>query len=56
MLVTVRNLSKAYGAINVLNEISFVVNTNNRVGLVGSNGVGGNLLPSGLNRMPLAGS
>jgi macrolide transport system ATP-binding/permease protein len=40
MLVTVRNLSKSYGAINVLHDISFVVNHGERVGIVGSNGVG----------------
>ncbi len=40
MVVTARNLSKSYGAINVLHDISFVVNTGDRVGLVGSNGVG----------------
>ena len=40
MLITSRNLSKSYGAINVLQDISFVVNSNDRVGLVGSNGVG----------------
>jgi len=40
MLIIARNLSKAYGAINVLQDISFVINTNDRVGIVGSNGVG----------------
>ena len=40
MLITTRNLSKAYGAINVLRDISFVINMNDRVGIVGSNGVG----------------
>ena len=39
-LLAVRNLFKAYGAIHVLNDISFVINTNDRVGIVGSNGVG----------------
>ncbi len=40
MLLAVRNLSKAYGAVNVLNEVSFVLNMQNRVGIVGPNGVG----------------
>src|SRR5438309_6091795 len=40
MLLAVRNLFKAYGAINVLNDVSFVVNKGDRVGVVGSNGVG----------------
>src|SRR5581483_9718866 len=40
MLVTVRNLTKAYGAIHVLGAISFVINSSDRVGIVGSNGVG----------------
>src|SRR6266852_3851631 len=40
MLLAVRSLSKAYGAINVLNDVSFVVNKGDRVGIVGSNGVG----------------
>src|SRR5947208_16515224 len=40
MLLAVRNLFKAYGAINVLNDISFIVNAGDRVGIVGSNGVG----------------
>jgi macrolide transport system ATP-binding/permease protein len=39
-LLIVRNLFKAYGAIHVLNDISFVINANDRVGIVGSNGVG----------------
>ncbi len=40
MLLTVRELIKSYGAINVLQSISFVINQGDRVGLVGSNGVG----------------
>ena len=40
MLLAVRSLFKAYGAINVLNDVSFVVNKGDRVGIVGSNGVG----------------
>ena len=40
MLLAVRSLFKAYGAINVLNDVSFVVNKGDRVGVVGSNGVG----------------
>ena len=40
MLLTIRNLTKSYGAITVLQDILFVVNDNDRVGIVGSNGVG----------------
>lgn len=39
-MLFVRNLSKAYGAITVLEDISFVVNSGDRVGIVGSNGAG----------------
>jgi macrolide transport system ATP-binding/permease protein len=39
-MLFVRNLSKAYGAITVLEDISFVVNAGDRVGVVGPNGVG----------------
>src|SRR5260221_5448145 len=39
-MLFVRNLSKSYGAVTVLDNISFVVNHNDRVGIVGSNGVG----------------
>src|SRR5450759_1265970 len=40
MFLAARALAKSYGAINVLDEISFVMNAGDRVGLVGSNGVG----------------
>jgi macrolide transport system ATP-binding/permease protein len=40
MLLTVRNLTKSYGAITVLNDISFIVNQQERIGIVGANGVG----------------
>lgn len=40
MLLAIRNLSKSYGVVSVLNEVSFVVNANERIGIVGSNGVG----------------
>ena len=40
MLLTIRNLTKSYGAITVLQDILFVLNDNDRVGIVGSNGVG----------------
>ncbi|HEU5380483.1 MAG TPA: ABC-F family ATP-binding cassette domain-containing protein [Ktedonobacteraceae bacterium] len=40
MLLTVRGLNKSYGAISVLQSISFVINPGDRVGLVGSNGAG----------------
>ncbi|HLI07944.1 MAG TPA: ATP-binding cassette domain-containing protein [Ktedonobacteraceae bacterium] len=40
MLLTTYNLAKTYGAITVLNDVSFVINAGDRVGLVGGNGVG----------------
>lgn len=40
MFLAVRALAKSYGAINVLDEISFVMNAGDRAGIVGSNGVG----------------
>ncbi len=40
MLLAVRNLSKFYGAITVLNSVSCIINDTDRVGVVGSNGVG----------------
>src|SRR5260370_40790189 len=40
MSLTVSGLTKAYGEFEVLQSISFVVNAGDRVGLVGSNGVG----------------
>ncbi len=40
MLLSVHNLSKAYGAVTVLNNVSFIVNSNDRVGIVGMNGAG----------------
>ncbi|WP_126556405.1 ribosomal protection-like ABC-F family protein [Dictyobacter kobayashii] len=40
MLLTVKNITKTYGAISVLNDISFVINRLERIGLVGPNGVG----------------
>jgi len=40
MLLSVHNLSKAYGAFTVLNNVSFIVNNDDRVGLVGMNGAG----------------
>lgn len=40
MLLTVRNITKSYGAIQVLQSISFVINEGERAGLVGPNGVG----------------
>lgn len=39
-MLFVRNLSKDFGAITVLEDISFVINSGDRVGIVGSNGVG----------------
>ncbi len=40
MLLTTHHLAKSYGAITVLQGISFVLNNTDHVGLVGSNGVG----------------
>ncbi len=40
MLVASRNITKTYGAITVLETISFVVNTADRIGIVGANGAG----------------
>jgi macrolide transport system ATP-binding/permease protein len=40
MLLRVSHLSKSYGAANVLDDVSFVVNRDERAGLVGPNGVG----------------
>ena len=40
MLLSVSHVSMSFGPISVLNDISFVVNDGERVGLVGANGVG----------------
>ncbi len=40
MLLSARNLSKAYGAITVLDNVSFIVNSDDRIGVVGMNGAG----------------
>jgi len=40
LLLAVRKLTKSYGAINVLNDVSFIINHHDRVGIVGPNGVG----------------
>ena len=40
MLLNAWNLAKSYGAINVLAAISFSIDANDRVGIVGANGVG----------------
>jgi macrolide transport system ATP-binding/permease protein len=40
MLLSVHNLSKAYGVITILNNVSFIINSNDRVGIVGMNGAG----------------
>jgi macrolide transport system ATP-binding/permease protein len=39
-MLAVRHIGKTYGAITVLDDISFIVNPNDRTGIVGSNGVG----------------
>ncbi len=39
-MLFVRNLSKSYGAVTVLDDVSFVLNAGEHVGVVGSNGVG----------------
>ena len=40
MLLQVRNVSKFYGAVTVLDDVSFILNAGERIGLVGPNGVG----------------
>ena len=40
MLLAVHHLTKTYGAISVLNDLSFIVNSSDRIGIVGPNGVG----------------
>ena len=40
MLLTVRNMTKTYGAITLLSDLSFVINAQDRIGLIGPNGVG----------------
>ena len=40
ILLTTHNLAKSYGAITVLQNISFVLNGNDHAGIVGSNGAG----------------
>jgi macrolide transport system ATP-binding/permease protein len=40
MLLTIRNVSKTYGAVTVLEDISFALERGEHVGLVGANGAG----------------
>ena len=40
MLLQVRSLSKSYGALPVLSEITFALNAAERAGVVGANGAG----------------
>jgi macrolide transport system ATP-binding/permease protein len=40
LLLSIKNLQKTYGAITVLDDITFVVNAGERIGIVGPNGVG----------------
>ena len=40
MLLTVHNVSKTYGAVTVLDDISFALERGERAGLVGANGAG----------------
>ena len=40
MILSIRSLSKSYGIVTVLNNVSCTINNKDRVGLVGSNGVG----------------
>ena len=40
MLLTVRGITKSYGALQVLQSIHMVINAGERIGLVGPNGVG----------------
>jgi macrolide transport system ATP-binding/permease protein len=39
-LLTARNLSKAFGAIQVLHDVSFIIHARDRVGIIGPNGIG----------------
>jgi macrolide transport system ATP-binding/permease protein len=39
-MLAVRHLYKSYGAITVLDDVSFIINSNDQIGIVGSNGVG----------------
>jgi macrolide transport system ATP-binding/permease protein len=39
-MLAVRHLYQSYGAISVLDDVSFIINSNDQVGIVGSNGVG----------------
>ncbi len=40
MLLTVRNISKTYGAVTVLDRVTFALESGEHVGLVGANGAG----------------
>ena len=40
MLLAIDNISKAYGDNQVLNNVSFTLDTGQKIGLVGANGVG----------------
>ncbi|HEV7129026.1 MAG TPA: ABC-F family ATP-binding cassette domain-containing protein [Ktedonobacterales bacterium] len=40
MLISVRDLHKTYGAVTVLDAVTFVVNAGDRIGIVGANGAG----------------
>ena len=40
MLIKLQNVSKYFGAENILNNISLDINENDRIGLIGVNGVG----------------
>src|SRR5260370_23843184 len=57
-MLFVRTLSKSYRAVTVLDDVSFVGNPNDRVGIVGSNGVGKTTLLSILvgQETPVSGS